>query len=159
MLRSAALVVFLVVTGTTTSARADDTIRSELRLLTEFGGGAVGFAAPALFCGAVIDPASDDFATTGVALYACAILSAVGAGVGTYLGGELAGGDSRFGWSLMGSSVGMVGGTLLAIPFGLFDILSGEKQDTALAILTLAIVGVASVAGGMVAYELSNGAP
>lgn len=137
-------------------ARADSAASSELRILSQAGAGALGFAIPTTICGLVLDPSDDDFETTGVWLYACGLLSAGATTLATYFTGMAMGGDAEPGYTLLGTAAGVVVGGMIALPLGLLDIITGLKQDTLLTIVTVGILGVFTVGGSVLAYELSN---
>jgi hypothetical protein len=137
-------------------ARADSPASTELRLMSQAGAGALGFAIPTTICGLILDPSDDDFETTGVWLYACGLLSAGATTMATYFTGLAMGGDAEPGYTLLGTAAGVVVGGMIALPLGLLDIITGLKQDTLLTVVTVGILGLFTVGGSVLAYELSN---
>lgn len=159
MLRVLALGLFVGISCTValpSAAHADSTTSQEVRLMAQAGAGALAFAVPTTLCGLMLDPDDEGYEWMGVWLYACGFLSAGATTAATFLTGQALGGDSEVGWALLGTAGGVVVGGMIALPLGLLDIITGAKKDTALTILTVGILGLFTVGGSVLAYELSN---
>ena len=71
---------------------------------------------------------------------------------GTYVAGNAMGGKGGYGWTLLGSSIGVVGGALASVP--LFT-MEREHEDTGALLGTLVLTS-SILAGNVLGYELSS---
>jgi hypothetical protein len=69
---------------------------------------------------------------------------------GTYIAGNAMGGDGGYGWTLLGSSIGIAAGVLGSVP--LFTM---EQEDAGALLGTLVLTG-SILAGNVLGYELSS---
>lgn len=129
-----------------------------IEALTGTGGFVLGgfvVGVPSLFLGDALFDNTANTGTIAVASTGLGVGAILGAGTGSYLGGNWSGGNGRLGWSLIGSTAGALGAGAGFGLLGLAFAAGATPVGTVLIVASPFAAAFGSVAGGVVGYRHS----